>query len=278
MAKPASRQRGVDREERFGDVPVVRERQPPAPRELTEARACLDRELVAGQMRDPEIGKLERLVARLAGRLPGQPEDEVGRDPRHAGPDRAADGGRRAPRVVETPEKAQALVSKRLDADRQSIHPHIEERTRPVLIERRRVALDGDLEVSAHRGESDPLADARKDAAEVLGFPEAGGTPPEEDALDATSLDEVRPRVDFTEHRVGVSGVIDVRCDVADEVAIRDTLPGTTGSARRPPLAAAKEPPPARTLDCLASRVRPSPSQGLVLAPPGRRRPGPRSP
>src|SRR5581483_10828424 len=80
VAKTTLLERLFDRDERFRNDAVFGARQSPDLGELAEARARLDRELVAGEVLEAERSEPIRLFCGIVRRLIGQTENEIGRD------------------------------------------------------------------------------------------------------------------------------------------------------------------------------------------------------
>src|SRR5690606_21330180 len=135
-----------------------------------ELRARLDRELVAGEVTEAEIREGEGLLARVLRALVGQPEDEIGRHARDAGRERAFDRRPRAGGVVQPAEEHELIAPERLRADREPMHPGVDEGAGALGVERRRVALRGDLDVVA---DVEALAEGPEHARHRARVPEA---------------------------------------------------------------------------------------------------------
>ncbi len=84
VLEPERRELFFDARERLGDEGLVEQRQAPAPRQLAEARALLDRQRVGAQVRHAELCDGPHLRPRLERRLPGDAEDQIRRNARHA--------------------------------------------------------------------------------------------------------------------------------------------------------------------------------------------------
>ena len=137
-----------------------------------EARARVDRELIAGDVAGLERGGRRQLAPPRLRRLAGQAEDEVDRDGVEAGGLRGLDRGPRLLRAVTAAEEAERVVGEGLDAERESAHPQPAPRGARVG----RHVLGVDLEEDPGVGrDRQVLAAGGDDAREVLGRQLRGG-------------------------------------------------------------------------------------------------------
>ena len=196
----------------------------PRLRELAEARAGLDGELVAGQVREARGRRARAPRARASsGDCPGRPKmrsAETRGTPRARAPSTAAT---RAGRVVEAPEEAQPLVARATGRRwRARFTPCVDERARALLVERGRVALDRDLR--ARRVQPRRRADAAEHTAELAAGPRGSACPRRRRRSRPRAPARPRRRaLELAEDGVGVARVVDglALVGVADEVAVR---------------------------------------------------------
>ena len=125
LLEPGGRQRAPDRQERFGDIVVGALRQSAFARARAEHGAGLDGQRVARQVIDAELNQLERFSNGVVCSLTVNTKDQIRGDFRHASGDGCAHRFASLFRTVPAAQELQTLLAQTLDADAESVHPHV---------------------------------------------------------------------------------------------------------------------------------------------------------